>query len=283
MVDQGTLCRHTINEHVSKIKRLFAWAVENELIPPSVFHGLQAVKGLQAGRTEAKDHPPVRPVPQTYIDAVLPYCPPHVESMIQLQLVTGMRPAEVCLMRPIDLDMSGRIWVYRPGSDQGQHGAHKTAYLGKEREVYLGPQAQAIIRPMLPLDMMAYIFSPLESERIRHAEQRRCRQTPVPPSQAKRHPKKHPKRSPRDHYETHSYRRAIKRACELANRDLPEDSPLIPEWSPNQLRHNAATRLRKEFGVELVRIILGHATAFTTEIYAEADRQQAMDVMGRVG
>ncbi len=54
-------------------------------------------------------------------------------------------------------------------------------------------------------------------------------------------------------------------------------------WHPHQLRHNAATNLRKEFGVELARIILGHATAFTTEIYAEADRQQAIEVIAKVG
>jgi integrase len=54
-------------------------------------------------------------------------------------------------------------------------------------------------------------------------------------------------------------------------------------WHPHQLRHNAATNLRKEFGVELARIILGHKCAFTTEIYAEADRQQAMEVILRIG
>jgi site-specific recombinase XerC len=54
-------------------------------------------------------------------------------------------------------------------------------------------------------------------------------------------------------------------------------------WHPNQLRHSSATALRKEFGVELARIILGHSSAFTTEIYAETDRQHAMDVIGRVG
>ena len=41
--------------------------------------------------------------------------------------------------------------------------------------------------------------------------------------------------------------------------------------------------MRKEFGVELARIILGHATAFTTEIYAETDRQQAMEAIGKIG
>jgi integrase len=54
-------------------------------------------------------------------------------------------------------------------------------------------------------------------------------------------------------------------------------------WSPGQLRHNAATWLRKEYGVELARIILGHASAFTTESYAEADRKSAMEVIGKIG
>lgn len=49
------------------------------------------------------------------------------------------------------------------------------------------------------------------------------------------------------------------------------------------MRHSAGTLIRKEFGVELARIILGHATAFTTEIYAEADRAQAMKVIGKIG
>lgn len=54
-------------------------------------------------------------------------------------------------------------------------------------------------------------------------------------------------------------------------------------WHPHQLRHNAATYLRKEFGIELARIILGHSTAFTTEIYAEADRQKAAEVIAKIG
>jgi len=49
------------------------------------------------------------------------------------------------------------------------------------------------------------------------------------------------------------------------------------------LRHNAATTLRKEYGIELARIILGHASGFTTEIYAEADRRQAIDVVAKIG
>src|SRR5262249_34492400 len=37
------------------------------------------------------------------------------------------RPTEICLLRPLDLDMRNpNCWIYRPGSVQGEHGAHKT-------------------------------------------------------------------------------------------------------------------------------------------------------------
>ena len=39
-------------------------------------------------------------------------------------------------------------------------------------------------------------------------------------------------------------------------------------WHPHQLRHNAATRLRKEFGLEAAQVILGHKTLAVTEVYA---------------
>ena len=54
-------------------------------------------------------------------------------------------------------------------------------------------------------------------------------------------------------------------------------------WSPNQLRHNAATRLRKEFGIEAARVILGHSSGNTTEIYAELDNKKAADIMSKIG
>ena len=54
-------------------------------------------------------------------------------------------------------------------------------------------------------------------------------------------------------------------------------------WHPHQLRHNAATELRKEFGLEAARIILGHRSTAITEVYAEKDEQQALETMMRVG
>lgn len=55
-------------------------------------------------------------------------------------------------------------------------------------------------------------------------------------------------------------------------------------WHPHQLRHNAATRLRREFGIDLAQTILGHRLgSAVTEIYAEANVAKAKDVIARVG
>ena len=49
------------------------------------------------------------------------------------------------------------------------------------------------------------------------------------------------------------------------------------------LRHAAATRLRHEMGIEAARVVLGHTSASTTEIYAEVDRLNAIDAMRKHG
>ena len=71
-----------------------------------------------------------------------------------------------------------------------------------------------------------------------------------------------------------TYTRAIGRACKKAG---------IARWTANQLRHNAATFIRKEFGLDAARVILGHKSAAITEVYAEMDREKAVAVIGRIG
>ena len=82
---------------------------------------------------------------------------------------------------------------------------------------------------------------------------------------------------------------AIARACDKADEwakggiVIGDDERLIPRWHPHQLRHNAATTLRKDFGIEVSRIALGHTTADMTEQYAEVDREKIKQIMGQVG
>jgi integrase len=187
--------------------------------------------------------------------------------MVNLQLWTGCRPGEACLIRAIDINTQGPIWEYRPHS-------HKTEHHGKERVVYLGPHAQEIIKPWLKTDLHAYLFSPKEGRAWYQQQRARNRKTPEPKKQQVRTRKVNPKRAPRDHYGTREYDHAIQRACEKAE---------IPVWSPNQLRHAAATRIRAAYGIEAARIILGHASAVTSEIDAEIDRERARQIMVELG
>lgn len=300
------LCRNVINSRVNRIRRMFKWAVSNELVDASVLHALQAVAPLKRGRCAARESEPVKPVPQADIDAVLPHASPQVAAMIRIQLLTGMRPGEVCLMRTCDLDTTGMIWTYTPAS-------HKTEHHGRARIIYLGPQAQEVLRPWLKSELSAFLFSPREAMEREWSQRRANRKSPMTPSQAMRKRRRDPARTPGDRYTTSSYDRAINAACRKAfpppehlrpavlatgrretvtafrKRLLPEAKQELRKWhrahhwSPNRLRHNAATFLRREFGIDAARVILGHSSAATTEIYAELDQAKALKIMGEVG
>jgi integrase len=57
----------------------------------------------------------------------------------------------------------------------------------------------------------------------------------------------------------------------------------IPVWSPNRLRHSAATEIRRQFGVDAARAVLGHSKPVMTEVYAEIDLGKAEEAMKRLG
>ena len=178
-------------------------------------------------------------------------------------------------MRTVDLDTTGTLWVYTPST-------HKTEHYGKRREVYIGPQGQELLRPFLRANLGDFLFAPAEAEADRNAERRRNRTAPTTPSQAKRRPKRSRKRPPGRHYTVDSYRRAIRRACVAAfGMDCRGKPSLV--WHPNQLRHSFATRIRRQFGLEVARVMLGHETVACAELYAERDAAIAASIASKVG
>jgi len=297
MIDAGW-CRNVINHGVNRLRHVFKWAVGNELVPESVWSALRAVAGLQRGRSKARESKPVKPVAEAVVKETLPYVSPQVAAMVQLQLLTGMRPGEVTVMRGIDLDTSKAVWLYTPGSDAGELGEHKTAHHGYKRVVALGPKAQLVLRPWLRTNLTEYLFSPREAVEARHAERRQNRQTPMTPSQARRRRKKNPKKQPTERYEVGAYAQAIRiglqaantdRACEACKKLKPADrcvscqSRALPHWHPHQLRHTRATEIRKAAGLEAARAVLGHRSPVITEHYAELDIGQAVEIMAKIG
>jgi integrase len=264
---EAGLVRGAINKQVGRVLRAFKWAVENELIPPAVYQALRAVEGLKKGRTGAKEGSPVRPVADDQVEAVRPFVSRQVWAMIELQRLTGARPGEVCMMRTCDLDTSGKVWTYRPES-------HKTEHHGKDRVIYLGPRAQAVLRPWLRANLSQYLFSPAEAMAEKAVERRAARRTPLTPSQRARQRKARPRKAPGVRYATDSYGHAIAAACARAG---------IPVWRPHRLRHLVATEIRHQYGVEAAQAVCGHARLETTQVYAEASRERAARVMLEVG
>jgi integrase len=295
-VEQG-LSRNEANRRVRLVRSCFGWLVAEELIPAATWEALKAVQPLRKGRTPAPERPPVRPIHEAMVAAVLPHVTPPVAAMIRLQELTGMRPDEVVQMRTGDLNIARALWEYRPGSHKLDH------HEGIERVVVIGPRAQEILRPWLRTALDSFLFSPRESLAKHHAERRKARQTPLWPSHEaaqERKRKARPIRAPRDRYDVASYRRAIYRGCdlafphptlaEIAEKDLTDDQRTelaawrkAHRWSPNRLRHSTATRVRRELGIEAARALLGHADADTTTIYAERDLELAREAMARLG
>ena len=224
------LSRKYVNKSCNRIRHIFKWGVEEEIVPSEVLVGLRAVTGLQRGRTKAVERERVRPVEASVIDATIKQLRPMVADMVRIQLLTGMRPGELCQMQSSDIDRTMSDWRYTPSD-------HKMIHKDCVRLVAIGPKAQEILDKYL-------------SEEPCFVGKRGSRMT------------------------TAAFRDAIHRACDKAK---------VARWNPNQLRHNAATKITSEYDLETARAVLSHSDTKTTEIYAERDYEIAKEVALAVG
>ena len=289
MIDAGW-CRTLINRRVKRVRHVFKWGVAEELVPPDVFDKLAAVGGLAKGRTKAPESEAVEPVAEAHVAATLPFLTAHPRAMVELQLLTGMRPGEVRLMRAGEIDTGGDVWLYRPSQ-------HKTRHRGKARVVVLGPRAREIVKPFLTLGTQAFLFSPRAAVELRRTEMRARRKSKVQPSQVSRKKRK-PQKQPGACYSANTYAQAVAKAvlaantaaaCAKCTKLAPADrcdactAAAIPHWHPHQLRHTHATEVRRRFGLEAAQVALGHAQAQVTEVYAERDLTLAAKVARQIG
>lgn len=276
-----TICRREVNKRVNMIKAMFRWAASVELVSGSTSHALDTVPALAAGTKGVREKPPVTVVESRDVDEVIQAALPQVATMIQLQLLTGMRPNEVCIMRGCDIEVRAGTWVYTPHF-------HKTERLGIARKIHLGPQAQELVKSYMTTDLQAYIFTPqrgLEEmyqrahDRAKHSHPRQ-----VAYRLRKREAEGWQPRRFNERYDCVSYGNSIRGIIRRINRErAAQGIAPMKVWAPNRLRHNAATLIRQQFGLEAASVILGHSDLQTTQIYAEADHQKAADVMQKVG
>ena len=268
------LARGVINNRISRIKRFFRWCCRQCLVRPGHYHELTCVDGLRKGRSGAKETEPIRPVAWHWVQLTLPFLSPTVRAMVQTQFYCGMRPDEVCRMRPMDLDMTGEIWLYRPPQ-------HKNAWRDIVLVKAVPKMAQEILKPFLTRATDACLFTPAES-RAWHNEQRKAhyratRKCKVYPSdlrkreaEARQRAKTKRKAGTREagtRFRTSAYDKSIASAIKHAAANGVE----IPHWSPNQLRHGISTEIGKTpgLGEQAAQRWLGHARLETTSIYTE--------------
>lgn len=253
------LARKSINDRIACIKRMFRWAASEELVPAGTYQSLLTVEGLKRGRSGAKETARVLPVPESHVYAILPYTTEVVAAMIELQLLTGMRSTEVCIIRPCDIETTGKVWMYRPAF-------YKTQYLDREFEkvICIGPRGQEILKPFLKRKLDGYCFSPAESQEKRNVS--------------------NGERELNERYDRRTYRKAVQYAIKKAQKAGAKigDKPVMM-WTPHQLRHTATTRAAKEFGIEIAKAATGHAHISTTQIYAEKDMEAAKKVALKFG
>ena len=280
LIDDGH-SRSYINKVVGRVKRMFKWACQQEILPGEVYHRLACVTGLRFGRTRAPEAEEVTPVPDDVVQATLPWLSPIVRAMVQVQRLTGMRPSETCIMRPCDIDRGGVIWLYRPTQ-------HKNAWRDIERIVPIPIAAQGVLQPFLDRNHEAYLFSPRDAERYRRehspATTKPNRKTKIYPSELLARAKKKAARKDtgydrlNEFYTCDSYRQAIGYGVEKAERH----GVSIPKWFPYQLRHSIGTEVARLFGQQCSQYWLGHEHLETTGIYAEKQVAEIVEIATRL-
>ena len=150
MVELGW-ARGNINIMIGRVRRVFKFAVENEMIEVSVLSALQAVQPLLAGRTEAHDNPKRHAVDQDKIEAVKSRVRPLVRDLIDLQVLTGARSGELLGLTTGMIDRSGQTW-------RAVITDHKTVHHGQVRMIPFGPKAQLILTKYLQADQAKRLF-----------------------------------------------------------------------------------------------------------------------------
>ncbi len=258
-VDSGK-ARKYVNSLTQAVWRIWRFGVSEELCSESAWARLKSLEPLREGQTTARENEPRKPVAIEVVRRTVAELSPVLRDMVRVHVATGMRPSELCSMRPCDIDRSGETWVYRPPH-------HKNRTKGKRRAIPLVGDARDVVTNYLNRDHQAYLFSPAEAVAWWQAQKRAARKSKVQPSQIDRS-KDTPEKLPGDRYTQDSYRRAIDRACKRAG---------VERWFPYQIRHLTLTQVRDALGVEAAQAIGGHSRVDMTEGYARLSEAKAIE------
>ncbi len=202
--------RGYINGQMARVRRVIQWAVAEGLVPSHCFEAIRCVDPVKKGHTEAAEPAPIGPISDSAIEATLPHLSGVVADMVRFQRLTGCRPGEVCKIKPSMVNRESDVWEI-------QFEEHKGAWRGKDRVVYVGPKAQAVL---INTSTEMATASHLEN-RFSNCGSKRKRETPLnqgnrPGYSKRRRERRKALREPGECFTTPTYGRAIKYACAKA-------------------------------------------------------------------
>ena len=219
--------RSYINDNIGRIQSVFKWGVSEEFFDESIYRRLMSVRPLQRGKSAAKETKPIQPVDQLTVEKTCLELNEVVADMVFVQLRTGARPGEICIMRPMDIDRSREVWVYWPNH-------HKTEHHGIEHAIAIGPDAQQVLAKYIDRAPSEYLFTPDEGLKA-HLQCKAAERVTPASSGTKRCAKRAvPRKTLHESYSVASYRRAIHRACDRA---FPLPDPLGKRPGESEERH----------------------------------------------
>jgi len=167
-------CRSVINKNVGRLRSIFRWGVENEMVSAVTLQRLQAVSPLLSGRTKAQDKPARTPATEEQVEAVRKHVSPLVRDLIDVQRLTGARAGELLLITPARIDRSNDVWLYYVDG-------HKTEHHGHRRIIAIGSRAQVILnRRMQSLGTNDRVFK-IRRDSYTLAVRRACQEHDIPP------------------------------------------------------------------------------------------------------
>lgn len=274
MIQSGWSRGH-VNAQFNRLRSIFRWGVENELVKVKQLRALKAIRGLREGHTTAPERPEIAPAAWKVVERSLPFMADVLQAMVHVQHFTGMRSAELTQMTIERIEFRQDVWIYRPQRHKGKH-------LKKVKEIAIGPRSQSFLIPYMQVPSDQFLFSP----RIARLEQFKARDA------ARKHPRygKKKKLNPnverlRPRYYSDSYWKAIGYAfdkLEKIENQKPQHDRKPFRWHPHQLRHARATVTQEDYGIEGSQSQLGN-TIQATQIYAERNLKLAIKVALETG
>lgn len=235
-------CKNNVNHMIGRVRRIFRFAESHLLVPKGTWEHLRTLRLLR--KKEVRETAKRKPVEEEVVNATLPHLSLMIASMVRVQLLSGMRPSELCGMKADHFENGpeGSL-LYRldewktddiKGADEWQY-------------VVLGPEAQRIIAPWLEaaraLAGDAFLWRPRPGKSAPYSES--------------------------------GYYQAVHDGCVRAG---------IKPWCPYSLRHSARRRITRECGIDAARSVLRHRTIETTLGYADMqDVETAAKAAKKIG